>query len=339
MKRTTLYTGIVLCLVLALAMPSFGQPQGGARGRGRGMFGDWLVKADFNGRTMESILSFGRDAEGNPTAQWISFMGVSDLTDVKFEDGQLSFTQSRQGRDGETMTSTFKGTIAEGKLTGTMTGGRGDYELTGQRAPRTPRGVGSYQMKMTMGEREFTPVLVITADEEGTLKGTWKSERGELAVSDLQIDRATMTFALKSTNADRQWETKFEGTLGGNTIEGKFTSDRGETEVTGTRIGAEAIGVWNLVATGERGERKQRLVINPDMSALYGSMAVKQVELKDGQVSFKITRTFGDREFEMSFAGKIQENKLTGEMTTSMGSQKITGEKVVRRSRQRRPTN
>ena len=55
------------------------------------MFGDWLVKSEFNGRTMEWILSFGRDAEGNQTGQWIGFMGVTDLTDVKFEEGKLSF--------------------------------------------------------------------------------------------------------------------------------------------------------------------------------------------------------------------------------------------------------
>ena len=35
----------------------------------------------------------------------------------------------------------------------------------------------------------------------------------------------------------------------------------------------------------------------------------------------------------MNFQGKIQDDKLAGEMTTSMGSQKITGTKVVRRRR------
>jgi len=333
MKRTMLQTVMVIGLILALAMPSLAQPQGGAR-RGRGMFGDWLVKTEFNGRSMEWILSFGRDAEGNPTAQWIGFMGVSDLDNVKFEDGKLSFTQTRRNREGQEMTSTFKGTVTDGKLTGTMTSERGDFQLTGERAPRPRRGVGSYQMKLTMGEREFTPTLVITADEEGALKGQWKSEFGELDLSDLEYNRGVLSFTLKSTDPQRQWETKFEGTLRGNEISGKFTSDRGDLEASGTRIGAEAIGVWNLVATGERGERKQRLRINPDMSALYGSMAVKKVDVTDdGQVSFKITRTFGDRTFEMSFKGKIAESKLTGELTTPMGSQKIAGEKVVRRRR------
>lgn len=331
MKRKTLLKVVLVGLVLVLAAQVSAQQQQ----RGRGMYGDWLLKSEFNGRTMESILAFSRDAEGNPTAQWISFMGVSDVQDLKLEDGKLSFTQTRQGRDGQSMTSKFSGTIADGKLTGTMSGDRGEYTLTGEPAPRAPRAVGSYQMKMTMGEREFSPTLVITADKEGTLKGQWKSERGQLDISDLAYNRGTLTFTLKSSNADRQWQTAFEGSLRGDEISGTFKSDRGEMEITGTRIGAEAIGVWNLVATSDRGERKQRLRIEPDMSARYGSMAVEKVDYADGQVSFKIVQQFGDREFEMNFQGKIQENQLTGELTTSMGSQKITGTKVVRQRRNR----
>jgi hypothetical protein len=39
---------------------------------------------------------------------------------------------------------------------------------------------------------------------------------------------------------------------------------------------------------------------------------------------------FGDQSFEMSFKGKIQDNKLTGEVTSDRGSQKVTGTKVAR---------
>jgi len=98
-------------------------------------------------------------------------------------------------------------------------------------------------------------------------------------------------------------------------------------------IGADLIGTWNLDITSDRGERKQRLRINPDMSALYGAMPIKKVDFENGQVSFKMSMSFGDRDFEMNFAGKLQDEKLVGELTTSMGSQKITGTKVVRRRR------
>ena len=326
MNAKTLLKVVVLGLVLTLAVQVSAQ----APRRG-GLYGDWLVKSEFNGRTMESILAFGRDQEGNQTGQWLSFWGASDLQDLKFENGQLSFKQVRQGRDGETRTTTFKGTIADGKLTGTMSSDRGEYTLAGERAPRTPRAVGSWEMKLKREEREFTATLTVTAEKDGALKGQWKSERGELEISNPQYNRGTLTFTMKSTNPDRQWETNFEGRVRGDALSGTFKGERGEMTAEGTRVGADLIGTWNLEMASERGPRKQRLRINPDMSALYGAMQIEKLNAEDGQVSFKITRTFGDRQFEMSFQGKLQEGKLVGELTTPMGSQKLTGTKVVRR--------
>jgi hypothetical protein len=47
-------------------------------------------------------------------------------------------------------------------------------------------------------------------------------------------------------------------------------------------------------------------------------------------VDFLMVMEFGDQSFEMRFNGKLEDSKLTGELTTSRGSQKITGTKVVR---------
>ena len=99
----------------------------------------------------------------------------------------------------------------------------------------------------------------------------------------------------------------------------------GETKAEGKRIGAVLIGTWNLELETEWGKLKQRLRVNPDMSALYGSTLIKKINLDGDQVSFKYILQFVDQEFESSFKGKIAESKLTGEMTTSKGILKITG--------------
>lgn len=299
------------------------------------MFGDWLVKNEFNGRTMESILSFSRDQDGNQTGQWIGFGGVTDLKNVQIEDGQVSFTREMRGRDGETMTSTFKGKIEDGKLVGTVSGGRGDYTLEGQRAPRMPRAAGIWEMTLKMQDREIPVTLTITPDKEGELTATWKSERGEMKVSRIEVERNTLTMALKSDNPDRQWEATFEGQLQQDGLSGTIKSERGEIAAEGKRRGGDLIGTWNLVTTSERGERKQRLVISPDLTAMYGAMPVKNVTIEGDKVNFKMTMSFGDRDFEMDFAGKVQDGKLNGELTTANGSQKVTGTKVVRTFRQR----
>ena len=332
MRDQRLFKAVVFGAIFVLSTQVWAQPAGGGRG---GLFGDWLVKSEFNGRTMESILSFSRDQDGNQTGQWIGFMGVSDLKDVKFEDGQLSFTRQTQGRDGETMTSTFKGMVEDNKLTGTVSGGRGDYALEGQRAPRTPRAAGTWELTLKMQDREIPVTLTVGADKEGQLTAQWKSERGEMKVSRVQLERNTLTMALKSDNPDRQWEATFEGQFQQEGLSGTLKSERGEIQATGKRLGDALIGTWNLDATSERGTRKQRLVVYPDMTARYNATPVKRVTFEGDKVSFKIAMTFGDRDFEMDFAGKIQDGKLSGEMTTGMGSQKITGTKVVRTLRRR----
>ncbi len=310
-----------------------------SQSRGRGIYGDWLVKIDFDGRQFESVVSFSRDRDRNWTGQWISFFGVSELRDLKFEDGQLSFKRDRRNRDGETTTSTFKGTIKDGKLSGTLSSDRGDYSVEGKRSPRMPRAVGNWDLKFKIGDREITNTLAITANPEGKLGVDWQSQRVEHKISDVHYERGKLTLKRNSKLDDRQWESSFEGTFERDVLSGAIKSDRGEVAVEGKRIGADLIGVWNLEVESERGNRKQRLRVYRDMSGMYGSLAIKKIDLKDGKVSFKSAVEFGDRTFELDFQGKLDESSLTGAITTSRGTQKVTGKKVIRSSRRGRQTS
>ena len=320
-----------------------------SRRGGGGLYGDWDVKVESSRGQSNSILSFSRGAEGKQTGNWISLWGFGELKDVKFEEGKLSFTRESPGRDGQTRTSKFAGTIKDGKLAGTLTSERGESKVEGKRSGRTPRAVGNWELKLKMGEREFASTLVITAAKkeakataagaarvEYVLSAEWKSERGEHKVSDVKYERGKLTFKRKSKMGDRQSDSTFEGTISGGTLSGAIKSERGEITVEGKLAGTALIGTWNLEIESERGKRKQRLKVNPDMSGLYGANAVKKVKLEGDKVSFKIVLEFGERKFEMDFAGKLKESKLTGEMTTSRGSQKVTGSKVVRRRGRRR---
>ena len=334
MERKVLFKTVVLCslmsmVLLAVEVPA--QPQGQAR-RG-GVYGDWLAKVQFGeNMAMDAILSFSRNAEGQQTGQWISFWGITDLRDVAFQDGTLTFTWAMRGREGQEMTSKFTGRIAEGKLTGTLAGERGEMKVEGVRAPRFSRAIGQWELKYKIGERDVTSTLVIAAGEqENTLVGQWKTQRGESTVSDVTFERGTLSFTRTSRWQDREFVMTFEGTMEGDTLKGVMKSDRGEIAVEGTRIGAAVIGTWNLEIAGEQGSRKQRLTINPDLSALYGTLPIKQVALDGDKVSFAIVMEFGEQRFESNFAGTVAEGKLTGEVTSSRGTQKITGEKVVRR--------
>ena len=127
-------------------------------------------------------------------------------------------------------------------------------------------------------------------------------------------------------------ESAFEGTIERETglLKGTLKSEGTEPiAVEGRRAGEPLIGVWNLdIAAGER-QVKQRLRINPDLSALYGTLPVEKVELKGDRVAFKAVWEFGDRTFDMNFDGKLEGDTLTGEIATPRGAQKVEGKKAV----------
>ncbi len=335
MKRQKFVKVVLYCMLMVMAMLSVHVKAQPSSFRGRGLYGDWHVKVDYDGRQFESILSFSRDREGNLTGNWISFMGLSELKDIKYEEGKISFSRESRNRDGETTTSNFKGTIEDGKISGTWSSSRGDYNLEGKRAPRMPRAVGSWEMKYQIGDRDITSKLVVKVDKEGNLTGQWESRRGESKVTDLQYERGNLTFKRTSTYQDRKREMTFEGTVRGDTLSGVMKSERGEITIEGKLMGGSLIGTWNLEVESERGSRKQRLRVNPDMSALYGAIPIKKINLKDNQVDFLTVLKFGDQSFEIRFEGKLEDSKLTGELITSRGSQKIKGTKVIRTFRRR----
>ena len=328
-RRAILKVVLVGLLVVSFVVPVQAASQ--YRSRRGGIYGDWLVKMKFGEREFESILTFSRNQERQYRGYWISFWGMNELQDVKFEENKLSFTQvMRFG--GQERTSKFTGTIEQGELSGLLVGDERETEIKGKRSPRMPRAVGSWQMKFKIGDRDITTTLVVKAGKEGKLTAEWQSEWGEHEITEIQYERGKLNFKRKSKFQEREFESTFEGSIGrDNKLTGVISSEMGEVQAEGTLIGAPLIGTWNLDIESERGTRKQRLRVNSDMSALYGSTLIKKVNLDGDKVTFKYVMTFGDREFEVSFEGKIADTKLTGELTTSRGTSKVTGTKRVYR--------
>jgi hypothetical protein len=310
-------------------------PQPRAQGAGpqgqRGLFGDWDLKVQFEDREMNAIISFSRDENSNLVADWISFWGINRLQDVKFEDGKLTFLQVVQFRD-EEFRSTFTGTIEEDKLTGTMSGDRGDSKIEGQRSPRQSRVLGNWDLKYKVGDMDVTAVLSIKADKEGSLSAEWKSDQVTSEVSEVNYERGTLTLKRKCKMEDRQWDSTFEATIDRETtlMTGTLKSEMGDVAVEGKRIGEALIGSWDLDITAEARQFKQRLRVNPDLSGLWGTLPIEKIDLKDGKVNFKIIWEFGDQDFEMTFDGALADGKLTGQMTSERGTQKVEGKKIVR---------
>lgn len=293
------------------------------------VIGDWLVKLDFNEWQPEAILSLASDTEGKLTGKWISGWAVSELKDVNYAPDKLTFVQVNRWRDRES-TSKFTGTVKESKLSGTLSGERGDFPLKGTRLKPMPAAVGDWEIKTKMAEEESTATLAVRTDKDGKLTAQWQDSQGKSEITDVNFVQDKLSFTRKSTDQGQQAKSNYELTVNKDTISGTVKTSTGQTQVEGTRVGAGLIGKWELTITSERGARTQILQVNPDLSGLYGPTRIGKIDLEGDQVSFAFTTSFPDRTFETKFKGKLDGEKLDGQITGWRDTiRKVQGKKLV----------
>jgi hypothetical protein len=324
MKQTALLAALGL-LILGLVLPV---------SAAQDIVGDWKLKStNADGPPMDAIMMVAKDKDGKLAAKWLSFFGPTDLKEFKFEGDKLTFVQTVRFGDQE-YTSNFSGTLKDGKITGTFSSDRGDMEMEGALMKPRPAIAGVWEVTVKRSDRETTATLTIKSDKDGKLSGMWKSQRGEGEISDVNYKDDKLTFKRQMQTQDgQQAESTYELTVKGSTMTGKSSSPRGEAELTGKRTDSPAVGTWELTITSDRGERKQLLMVYPDMTALYGPSELDKFAVEENKMSFKMKRTFGDRSFELEFKGTVEGDKLTGEMSSTGGpngpsTQKVTGSKL-----------
>jgi hypothetical protein len=290
-----------------------------------GILGLWDMKGDFDGREFLATLSLARKADGSLTGTWSG----SELKDVKFADGKLTFTRTLRMRDQE-MTQSFEGGLQDGKLTGKLTGERGSYSVTGKHFEPKSAALGTWELKMTLSEREITARLLVTQAADEALKGTWSGRRGESPVQDLKFENGKLTFKRTRQNQGQEQVSTFEGTVKENTLSGQMKSDRGEMKVEGSRVGAAMVGEWEFAAAEGRSPR--RLNVYGDLSGRYmtgmGDILIDKINLEGNQVSFKVERGTGERKFTIEFKGTLEGATLKGQFTTLRGTEETTAKKL-----------
>jgi len=319
MNRTS-GTSIVLTCLLLLVQTSFVWAA-------EDITGEWEIKMDFGGRERFGTMSISKKADGTLTGKW----GSGELTDVKFEDGKLTFTRIETIGNQEFIME-YAGTLKDGKLTGTLSSDSGDTPANGtHKKPKSPA-LGQWDMKYNVGEREITGRLTILQKPDGRLAGKWDAEFGEHVVSNVKFQDGKLTYTRKSKYGDREFESNFEGTIKGHKLAGAFKSDRGEMSANGQRVGANLVGRWELTSTSERSVGTRMLMIYGDMTGRYETYgtetAVKDLKLEGNQVTFSVDMGFGDRDFKLDFKGIFDGKILKGEVTSESYTVEVVGKKA-----------
>jgi hypothetical protein len=135
MKKTGLWlAGLCVFALLLSVVAVHATPQDNAN-----VAGTWEI-------TMAAMQGGGGGGGGTPPPQTltlkqdgtkvtgtISGRGGDTPIEGSVSGNTLTFTVTRQGRDGNTMTITYTATVSGDSLSGKMSGGRGEREFTGKK--------------------------------------------------------------------------------------------------------------------------------------------------------------------------------------------------------------
>jgi hypothetical protein len=289
--------------------------------------GQWQLKYSVGDREMTGKLTISGKADGTMAGKWDAARGEHVISNVKFQNGKLSFTRNSKYENFEFETN-FEGTVKGHDLAGVFKSERGEIQATGERIG-TPL-IGKWELTTTSERGTRTRMLTIFSD----MTGRYESFGGEIPIKDLKLEGDQVTFIVEMGFGDRAFKMNFKGKLDGKNLTGQLVSERGTTEVVGEMLKevSPVVGTWEFTRETDRGTRTSRLKINEDMTATYtvrdNELAVQDLKVDGNQVSFKVTMTFGDREFTMEFKGKVDGKTLVLERTTSRGTREMTGKKI-----------
>jgi hypothetical protein len=191
--------------------------------------------------------------------------------------------------------------------------------------------VGDWNMMMEFNGNQSFATLSIAQKPDGTYSGKW----GASDLSNVKLDGQKLTFERTVRFGENESTMSYAGTVKDGKLTGQWSSDRGEFETNGVKIKpmSPAVGVWELKYTvGDRDvTAKMTISEKPDgtlegkYSSQLGESVMSNVKFAGGKLTFDRVAKFNDQEFQLTFAGAIQDSKLTGQFKTDMGEVEVAG--------------
>jgi len=238
--------------------------------------GQWDLSYKFGDREMTAKLIVSQKADGALDAKWVSQFGESAISNVKFANGKLSFVRKIKFNDNEFET-TFEGTVAGDKLTGTSKSERGDIPVTGQRFGGAL--IGKWELTSTSERGTRTSMMIIRGD----LSGRYETF-GEVPIKDLKLEGNQVSFKVMMGFGDQAQEREFKGTLDGKTLKGQIATQNGTREITGKKLEAAPAPAQQVVL---KEMRQPDVIFVPTPQAVVDKM-LELAEVKPGDVVYDL---------------------------------------------------
>jgi len=319
LQKTTCKTLVLVCLMVFM-QPSLVRAADD-------ITGEWEMTLNFGGRESFAMLTISKKADGALAGKW----GSDDLSDVKFQDGKLTFVRKVRFGDQE-FSLDYAGTLKDGKITGTMSSDQGEFDVNGARFKPMSPALGHWDINFNVQDREINARLSVSEKPDGTLDGKWSREEGEHIISNVKFKDGKLTFTRHVKFNDFEFDVDYEGDIKGNELTGTMKSDMGDIPANGKRVGALLIGKWDLTSVSEFGTMQGMMRVNGDMTGRYeffgGEIPMKDLKLDGNQVTFALEMGWGDQTFTLNFKGTLDGKNLKGQMTSDRGTSEITGKKA-----------
>jgi len=128
------------------------------------VLGQWDMQYKVGDRDVTGRLAISQKADGSLEGKWTSQRGESTVSNVKSQDGKLSFDRT-SNVNGNEFKSSFEGTVQGDKLAGVFKSERGEMPATGQRFGAAV--IGTWDLTATSERGTFPGRLVIYPDLTG----------------------------------------------------------------------------------------------------------------------------------------------------------------------------
>jgi len=204
------------------------------------ILGQWNLIINFNDNEFPIKLTISKEASGDLAGKWDSSWGQSVISNVKYQNGKLTFDRKTTFPQGDrSFESSFEGTVEGHTLTAVIKSERGEIEANGMRLGGGLIG----KWEFTRPGRDGNPrisTLIIKDDLTATYQFRRRnSDREPIKVDDLKIDGDQVTFKMVLRFNDNEFPMEFKGKLDGETLKGEFITSRGAREATGKKVSTE----------------------------------------------------------------------------------------------------
>lgn len=253
------------------------------------------------------------------------------------QDDAISFQVTRE-RNGQSFTTKYTGKLSGDTIKGSIEFERNgqtrtrDWEAKREAAPVSASGIWKWSFTPQNGQAMDS---MLTLKQDGDkLTGTLQGRRGETAIEDGKINGADISFTVTRERNGEKFVAKYAGKISGDDIKGKIEMGSGDQARSRDweakrEKAADVTGTWQWTMTRPDGQTMERKIkLKQDGDKLTGASiwndtetAIEDGKIKEGEVSFQVTRERDGNKFTMNYKGKVDGDNLKGTIDGTFGGQ------------------